>query len=91
MLKRFVEDKAPAPPTTPTKKTGGLLIRNQQSPTKEYAVEILFRPIIDCESKQLLGATLENAYPLKDWIKGEAAMVTDNSGEELFVPATGPS
>jgi hypothetical protein len=91
MFKRFAEDKAQPSPSTPTKKTGGLLIRGQQTPPKEYAVEILFRPIIDCESKQLLGATVENGYPLKDWIKGEAAMVTDNSGEELFVPATGPN
>jgi len=89
MFKRFAEDKAQTTPSTPTKKTGGLMIRAQQTPPKEYAVEILFRPIIDCESKQLLGATVENAYPLKDWIKGDAAMVSDNSGEELFVPATG--
>ena len=91
MLKRFVEEQTPALPSTTTKKGGGLLIRKQQTPTKEYSVEILFRPIIDCESKQLLGATVENAYPLKDWIKGDAAMVSDNSGVELFVPATGPN
>jgi hypothetical protein len=57
MLKRFVEDQTPASPSTPTKKGGGILIRKQQTPTKEYSVEILFRPIVDCESKQLLGAT----------------------------------
>jgi len=89
MLKRFVEDQTPASPSTPTKKAGGLLIRKQLTPTKEYSVEILFRPIVDCESKQLLGATLENAYPLKEWIKGEASMVADNSGDEICVPATG--
>jgi hypothetical protein len=89
MFKRFAEETSHPSPSTPTKKTGGLLIRGKQTPPKEYAVEILFRPIIDCESKQLLGATIENAYPLKDWIRGEAAMVSDNDGTELFVPATG--
>jgi hypothetical protein len=40
------------------------------TPKKEYPLNIVVRKIIDPESKELLAVTLENTYPILNWIKG---------------------
>ena len=76
MLKRFAESH----PSSPEKK---------KSPMKDYSVNILFRRIVDCESKETLGATLEGSYCIKDWLQGKESRVLNNDGDEDYVPATG--
>jgi hypothetical protein len=56
---------------------------------KEYSVIIYFRRIVDCESKETLGATIEGSYCIKSWLQGKESRVLNNEGDEDFVPATG--
>jgi len=76
MFKRFAESH----PSSPGKK---------RTPTKEYSIIIYFRRIIDCESKETLGATIENSYCIKSWLLGKEPRLLTSDAEELFVPATG--
>ena len=55
----------------------------QSSPKKEYPFNIIVRKIIDPESKELLAVTLENTYPVLNWIKGEEPI------HDLYISAQG--
>ena len=91
MLKRIAEEmqsNPTSPSATPDKKGPGLQIKKSISPIKEYFHQIVFKEIIDPETKEVLAATLENCYPLLSWIKGETGFI-DQEGEEMFVPAQG--
>ena len=91
MLKRIADEmqatNSPAG-ASPEKKVHGFQLKKTQSPTKEYFNQIVFKEIVDPETKELLGITLENCYPLLSWIKGETGFI-DHEGEEIFVPAQG--
>ena len=67
MLKRIADEmqatNSPAG-ASPEKKVHGFQLKKTQSPTKEYFHQIVFREIVDPETKELLGITLENCYPL---------------------------
>ena len=91
MLKRIADEmqatNSPAG-ASPEKKVHGFQLKKTQSPTKEYFHQIVLKEIVDPETKELLGITLENCYPLLSWIKGETGFI-DHEGEEIFVPAQG--
>jgi len=53
------------------------------TPKKEYPVNIVVRKIVDPESKELLAVTLENTYPILNWIKGMEAIY------DLYISAQG--
>jgi hypothetical protein len=53
------------------------------TPKKEYPVNIVVRKIIDPESKELLAVTLENTYPILNWIKGQEHIY------DLYISAQG--
>ena len=68
MLKRLASQIEELKATdSPKKSTPNL----QSTPKKEYPFNIIIRKIIDPESKELLAVTLENTYPILNWIKGE--------------------
>jgi hypothetical protein len=76
MLKRFADLQSSSP-------------EKKKSPAKEYSTIIYFRRIVDCESKETLGATIENSYCIKSWLQGKEPRLLTNDCEEIFVPATG--
>ena len=53
------------------------------TPKKEYPLNIVVRKIIDPESKELLAVTLENTYPILNWIKGQEPIY------DLYISAQG--
>ena len=68
MLKRLASQIEELKATESPKKSTPTL---QSTPKKEYPFNIIVRKIIDPESKELLAVTLENTYPILNWIKGE--------------------
>ena len=80
MLKRLAEQiEQMNSPESPLKKKA----TPPSTPKKEYPVNIVVRKIIDPESKELLAVTLENTYPILNWIKGQEPIY------DLYISAQG--
>ena len=80
MLKRLAEQIEEMKTTESLQKKQAT---TQSSPKKEYPFNIIVRRIVDPESKELLAITLENTYPVLNWIKGEESIY------DLYISAQG--
>jgi hypothetical protein len=80
MLKRLASQIEELKATDSPKKSTPTL---QSTPKKEYPFNIIIRKIIDPESKELLAVTLENTYPVLNWIKGEVPL------HDVYISAQG--
>ncbi len=80
MLKRLASQIEELKATDSPKKSTPTL---QSTPKKEYPFNIIVRKIIDPESKELLAVTLENTYPILNWIKGETPI------HDVYISAQG--
>jgi len=80
MLKRLAEQIEEMKATESPQKRQAFA---QSSPKKEYPFNIIVRKIIDPESKEPLAITLENTYPVLNWIKGEEPIY------DLYISAQG--
>jgi hypothetical protein len=80
MLKRLASQIEELKATDSPKKSTPTL---QSTPKKEYPFNIIIRKIIDPESKELLAVTLENTYPILNWIKGEVPI------QDVYISAQG--